>query len=97
MRRYRCQLARLGAPHWACGLLGIFFALVIIGYVVFISASLWDNPHTSHWTLLWVWGLGALGVALAGRSSRAAFRPDSGAGPAGSGTPAPSNNRSSGP
>jgi heme A synthase len=97
MAQYRCQLERLGAPHWACGVGGMILALAIVVTVVFITVLLWGKPGTPGWALPLFWSLGALGLALAVRSSLGAFRHHSEAGATGSDGPAPSNNRWRGP
>jgi hypothetical protein len=97
MAQYRCQLERLGAPRWACGVGAIVLALVVVVYIVLITVSLWRKPGTPGWALPLFWSLGALGLALAVRSSLAAFRHYSDPGAAGSRGPAPSNNRWRGP
>jgi hypothetical protein len=72
--QYRCQLERLGAPHWACALAGILFALIVIAYVALISVDLWNRAFTPRWVLPLIWILGCLAVALSVRSSVRVFR-----------------------
>src|SRR5258708_39985525 len=97
MAQYRCQLERLGAPHWACGVGGMILALAIVVYLVLITVSLWGKPGTPGWALPLFWSLGALGLAVAVRSSLEAFRHRSDPGAIRAEGPAPSNNRWRGP
>ena len=90
MTQSRCQLERLGAPKWACALAGIVLGLVVVVYVIVISMSVWGRPGAPVWLLALVWTLGALAIALVGRSVLAMLRsrsdPDANK-PAGSSSP----------
>jgi cobalamin biosynthesis protein CobD/CbiB len=97
MTQYRCQLERLGAPHWACAVGGTILALIIVGSAVIISASLSRRPGTPSWALPLIWSLGLVGTVLAVRSVRMAFRSESNSGVEGRGGAGPSNNRWRGP
>jgi tellurite resistance protein TehA-like permease len=97
MIQYRCQLERLGAPHWVCGLGGTIVALIILATAAIISKSLWGVSTTPAWVLPLIWTLAAFAIALAVRSVLSVFRSPSDGGATGPGGAGQSNNRWRGP
>ena len=97
MPQYRCQLERLGAPHWACATGGIILGLAAAACLVIIANSFWGRTSTPVWFFPLICGLGALAIALAVRSVVTVLRSSSGTGAAGPGEAGPSNNRWRGP
>ena len=78
MERYRCQLERLGAPAWSCGVASLVGAVGILIGTLYASVGLWDSPHRPPWLLPLIWGLGILAISLAVRSALRVLLPHSG-------------------
>jgi len=95
--QYRCQLERLGAPHWACATAGIILALAAAAYLFVITKAFWGRTSTPVWFFPLICALNALAIVLAVRSVVKVLRSNSNTGAAGPGRAGPSNNRWRGP
>jgi len=69
MSQYRCQLERIGAPYWACGVGGLVLAAIVVLGTIYVSVGLWNQPQRPTWLLALLLALGFLGVSLAVRSA----------------------------